>query len=98
MIFLYKFLKNGYGNMRKILDQVPLSLSLFTGKNIKLFAVRTQFARILNSFMYFWNIGSFLQTNLTVFDQAFHGAFLTVAILPYPIFKNVYSPESNTAI
>ena len=36
-----------------------------------------------------------------VFDQAFYGAFLTAAILPYPIFKNLYrddhfSPESNT--
>ena len=42
----------------------------------KVFTIRTQFGRVLNTFMYFWNAGCFLKTNSTVFDQAFHGAFL----------------------
>ncbi len=51
-----------------MLDQIKLSLFCLQEKpvfhkNIKEFAVRKQ---VLNTFMYFWNTGSFLQTNLTV--------------------------------
>ena len=39
-------------------------------------------------FMYFWNTGSFLQTNSRVFDQAFYGAFLDSSHITVSYLQN----------
>ena len=93
---------------REMLDQIPLSFvyrkqPVFQ-KNIKVFAVLCTMHTIWEDFEYFY---VFLEYRLfpenklnTLFDQAFYGSFLTIAILPYPVFENVYrddnfSPESK---
>ena len=65
-----------------------------------MYAVRTQFGRILNTFMYFWNKDSFLQIYSTGFDQAFYGGFysshITVSIIQSLKIYTVFLLESDS--
>ena len=60
---IYKTAKHKLNTVEFVFGKEPVFQ-----KNIKVFAVCTQFRRVLNTFMYFWNTGSFLKTNSVVSD------------------------------
>ena len=96
---LYKFSKIGYGNMGDVKESAVKCLIKYTIEFIfrkePVFQKYIKVFRTLPNCVHTANTGIQAQhlpaNKITLFDQAFHGAFLTAAILPYPVFEILYT-------